>query len=321
MPDAVHATQLEFRYGDRLALAGVSFSVAPASIFALLGPNGGGKTTLFRILATLARPHAGTFTIAGETDARSVRRKLGVVFQSPSLDKKLTVLENMLFGGALFGLSGASLRKRAEELLARFSVADRSGDLVETLSGGLARRVEIAKSLLHRPEVLLLDEPSTGLDPVARRDLRGVLHSLSRDERVTVLLTTHLFEEADAADHIAILDRGHLVAEGTPAELKRSLSGDVLVVEPREEESATDLAAAITQRFGDAAGRVAAVSGLVRLERADAHAFVPPLVEAFPGRFRSVTLGAPSLEDVFVARTGRLFREEDAPDAPAGVRE
>jgi hypothetical protein len=121
-----------------------------------------------------------------------------------------------------------------------------------------------------------------------------LLHSLSRDERVTVLLTTHLFEEADAADHIAILDRGHLVAEGTPAELKRSLSGDVLVVEPREEEAATDLAAAITQRFGDAAGRVAAVSGLVRLERADAHAFVPALVEAFPGRFRSVTLGAPS---------------------------
>lgn len=308
---AVETRELTRVYGERLALDRVSLSIETGEIFALLGPNGGGKTTLFRILATLLTPTSGTFTIEGlrsRDDLRALRRLLGVVFQSPSLDKKLTVAENVHLQGRLYGLSGARLKSRAQELLDRLRVADRAGDRVETLSGGLARRVEIAKALLHEPRVLLLDEPSTGLDPGARRDLRDILSGLSRGG-TTVLLTTHLFDEAEAATRIGILDRGRLLALGTPNELKSTLGGDVIVVETAAVDEAKRLSAEITRRFDLDGDAPTTVGSSVRLQRREAHAFIPPLVEAFPGRFRSVTLGAPSLEDVFVAKTGRLFRE------------
>ena len=185
---------------------------------------------------------------------------------------------------------------------------------METLSGGLARRAEIAKALLHAPPVLLLDEPSTGLDPGARRDLTGLLAELA-GEGTAVLLTTHLFEEAEAAHRLGILDRGRLIAEGTPAELKRSVGGDVVAVETDSDGDAARLLGEIRARFDGAIGKATVVGSSVRLELQKAHEFIPPLVEAFPGRFRSVTLGAPSLEDVFVERTGRRFREDD--DGPA----
>ena len=290
--------------------------MARGEIFALLGPNGGGKTTLFRILATLLPPSAGSFTIDGLDPAaagREVRRRLGVVFQAPSLDKKLTVMENLAFQGALYSISRGALAVRIRELLGTFRLEDRAGDLVETLSGGLARRVEIAKALLHAPPVLLLDEPSTGLDPGARRDLVEVLASLATTG-TAVLLTTHLFEEAEAAHRIGILDQGRLLALGTPAALKATLGGDVVTVEARDETGAPALAAGIESRFGAEAGRITVVGPTVRVEREAAHTFVPRLVEAFPGAFKSVTLGAPSLEDVFIAKTGRRFREADAPD-------
>lgn len=311
---AVEVRELTRRYGDRVALDAVSLAVEPGEVFSLLGPNGGGKTTLFRILATLMPPTSGSFLVQGlspDRDLRALRRALGVVFQAPSLDKKLTVWENVRIQGELYGLSGEALRTRGEELLARFSILDRRGDLVETLSGGLARRVELAKSLLHRPTVLLLDEPSTGLDPGARRDLRELLRELAHKDRTCVLLTTHLFDEAEASDRIGILDRGHLLALGTPRELKQTLGGDVLVVETPEPEDAPRLAEEIVARFGAEAGAPTTVGPTVRLQPRVAHEFIPPLVEAFPGRFRSVTLGAPSLEDVFVAKTGRRFREAD----------
>ena len=211
-PPLVEVEGLRRDYGDRLALDGVSFDVASGELFALLGPNGGGKTTLFKLLSTLLPPSGGTFRVDGLSpaqDLRALRRRLGVVFQSPSLDRKLTVLENLLVHGAVLGLSGASLRSRAAELLERMAVADRAGDRVETLSGGLARRVEIAKALVHAPKVLLLDEPSTGLDPLARRSLRALLAELARGG-TTVLLTTHLFDEAEEAGRIGILDRGQI---------------------------------------------------------------------------------------------------------------
>ncbi len=328
---AVEAIGLTHVYGTRKALHDVSLTVSKGEIFALLGPNGGGKTTLFKIFATLLPPTEGSFRCAGLSpyrDRRTMRRLLGVVFQSPSLDKKLTVEENMRFQGRLFGLSGGELASRIDRLLARLSVADRARDRVESLSGGLARRVEIAKALLHRPEILLLDEPSTGLDPLARRDLRETLKDLAKNEGTTVLLTTHLFEEAEAADRIAILDRGRLIALDTPAALKKEVGGDVLVVETANEADAQLLAADIERRFNGALGagsptpktHVKALAASVRIERPEGHRLIPPLVEAFPGRFRSVTLGAPSLEDVFVAKTGRHFRELDEiehPNAPA----
>ena len=320
-PPAVEARSLSRAFGARAALSDVSFSVARGEIFALLGPNGGGKTTLFRILATLLPPSAGSFTIDGldlAAAGREVRRRLGVVFQAPSLDKKLTVMENLAFQGALYSISRGALAVRIRELLGTFRLEDRAGDLVETLSGGLARRVEIAKALLHAPPVLLLDEPSTGLDPGARRDLVEVLASLATTG-TAVLLTTHLFEEAEAAHRIGILDQGRLLALDTPAALKATLGGDVVTVEARDETGAPALAAGIESRFGAEAGRITVVGPTVRIERRAAHTFVPRLVEAFPGAFKSVTLGAPSLEDVFIAKTGRRFREADVPDAGEGT--
>ncbi len=239
-------------YGERLALDRVSFDVAPGELFALLGPNGGGKTTLFRVLSTLIPPSEGTFRVDGLSPSvalRDVRRRLGVVFQSPSLDRKLTVLENLLVHGAVLGLGGSALGARAASLLERMDVADRARDLVETLSGGLARRVEIAKALLHEPKVLLLDEPSTGLDPLARRSLRALLAELARGG-TTVLLTTHLFDEAEAAARIGILDRGRLVALGSPADLTREVGGDVVVLVAESDAEALSLAADVSASLG-----------------------------------------------------------------------
>lgn len=325
-PPLVSIEGLSRTYGDRLALDRVSFDVAPGELFALLGPNGGGKTTLFKLLATLIPPSEGTFRVDGLSPAgslRELRRRLGVVFQSPSLDRKLTVRENLHVHGAILGLGGRALGTRAGELLARMGVDDRAKDLVETLSGGLARRVEIAKALLGAPKVLLLDEPSTGLDPIARRSLRALLAELARGG-TTVLLTTHLFDEAEEAGRIGILDRGRLVALGSPVDLKREVGGDVLVLATDSGEEAaalaTDVAASLRSSFvpkadGDLvpkAGRVGAVGATVRVEHPDGPALVPVLAAAFPGRFRSLTLGAPSLEDVFVDRTGHPFEEAGA---------
>lgn len=312
----VEVEGLSRAYGDRLALDGVSFGVAEGELFALLGPNGGGKSTLFKLLSTLLPPSSGTFRIDGivpARDLRGLRRRLGVVFQSPSLDRKLTVLENLLVHGAVLGLGGAPLRARAAGLLERMGVVDRARDRVETLSGGLARRVEIAKALLHAPRVLLLDEPSTGLDPIARRGLRGLLRELA-GSGTTVLLTTHLFDEAEDADRIGILDRGRLVALGAPSELKRELGGDVLVLRADSDGEARRLAGEVSAALGAPPGRAVAVAvgPTVRVERPDAAARVPALVASFGGRFRSLSLGAPSLEDVFVGRTGHPFDDETA---------
>jgi ABC-2 type transport system ATP-binding protein len=328
----VEVEGLSRTYGERLALDRVTFDVPEGQLFALLGPNGGGKTTLFKLLATLLPASSGSFRVDGlapDRSLRELRRRLGVVFQTPSLDRKLTVLENLLVHGAVLGLGGAPLRARAGELLARMDVADRARDLVETLSGGLARRVEIAKALLHAPKVLLLDEPSTGLDPLARRSLRALLAELARGG-TTVLLTTHLFDEAEEAGRLGILDCGRLVALGAPADLKREVGGDVLVLATDSSEAAVALAAEVAASLGPspapspdaspgpppAPSRVAAVGASVRIERPRGAELVPALAASFAGRYRSLTLGAPSLEDVFVDRTGHPF---DEPAADPGV--
>jgi ABC-2 type transport system ATP-binding protein len=296
---SVDVEGLTHRYGERVALDGVSFAVRSGEVFGLVGPNGGGKTTLFKILSTALVPASGAARVAG-IDVRdgAVRRKIGVVFQSPSLDGKLTVAENLLHHGHLYGLSGGGLRQRIGEELARFGLADRAGDRVEKLSGGLQRRVELAKSLLHRPEVLLLDEPSTGLDPGARRDLWDALRSL---KGVTVLLTTHLLEEAERCDRLAILHKGKVVALGEPMALRAEIGGDVVTVRSREAER---LAAGIREKLGELPQ---VVDGTVRLARDRGHEFVGRLVEAFPSLIESVTVAKPSLEDVFMSKTRELW--------------
>jgi ABC-2 type transport system ATP-binding protein len=211
----ISVQNLVHRYENRTALNGISFDVRPAELFGLLGPNGSGKTTLFRILSTLMIPTAGRATVMGcdaALDAASLRRQIGVVFQAQSVDPKLTAYENLWHQGHLYGLRGSALRKRIAEILDRVGLADRARERVETFSGGMQRRIELAKGLLHHPGVLLLDEPTTGLDPGARRDLWQYLQILRDQERVSVLVTTHLMEEAERCDRLAILNEGNLVA-------------------------------------------------------------------------------------------------------------
>jgi ABC-2 type transport system ATP-binding protein len=301
---AIEVDRVTHRYGDRVALDALTLAIDEHELFAFLGPNGGGKTTLFRLLSTLIPPRQGSISILGGDVVRDialVRASIGVVFQAPSLDRKLTVGENLWHQGKLYGLGGAELRARMAEVLDRLGLADRAKHLVETLSGGLRRRVELAKSLLHRPRVLLMDEPSTGLDPGARSDLWRYLRELRETEGVTVALTTHLLEEAERADRIAILNHGKLVALDAPERLKAELGGDAITIAT---EDAPSLAAAIGRRF-DCAAHV--VDGAVRVERSEGHALLGPLCEAFPAEIQSITLGKPTLEDVFIARTGHRF--------------
>jgi len=297
----IQVQNLTHRYGDRTALSNVSFEVRKGEIFGLLGPNGGGKSTLFRILSTMMVPTGGRALIAGHDvvrDPAAVRRRIGVVFQTQSLDKALTVEENLRAQGHLHGLSGAVLNERMGRAMERLGLADRRRDLVETLSGGLRRRVEIAKALLHEPQVLLMDEASTGLDPAARRDLSRHIESLRSGDGVTILLTTHILEEAGRCDRLVLLHQGNMVADGTPAELRARIGGDVVVL--RTADTAL-LAAKIEQRFGL---RPVARDGEVRVEIANGHRFIAEVVEAFPGAIESVGLHKPTLEDVFVDQTG-----------------
>ncbi len=299
---AVNVDRLGHRYGERVALDDVSFAVASGEIFGLLGPNGGGKTTLFKIVSTLLLPAEGTVRVFGDDVARdpaAVRRRLGVVFQHPALDGRLTVEENLRHQGHLYGLSGRPLSVRIGEVLARVGLDDRRRDMVATLSGGLQRRAEVAKALLHRPQLLVLDEPSTGLDPAARRGIWQDLSALRREEGTTVILTTHLMDEAAACDRVAILDLGRLVALDTPEALTATIGGDVVQVTTRDPQG---LAARVASRFGV---RAKVVDGKVQIERDRAHEFIAELVESFPGEIDAVTFGKPTLEDVFVQFTGR----------------
>jgi ABC-2 type transport system ATP-binding protein len=305
--NAVEISHLSHSYGERKALDDISFSLRPAEIFGLLGPNGSGKTTLFRILSTLMLPSAGNAAIAG-IDVRNnpglVRREIGVVFQAASVDVKLTAAENLRHQGHLYGLQGSTLKARVTEMLSRVGLAERAHEKVETFSGGMQRRVELAKGLMHHPSVLLLDEPTTGLDPGARIDLWQYLRILRDEEGVTVLITTHLMEEAERCDRLAILHEGRLVGLGTPAELKSEIGGDVLVIEASAPES---LAAKINSRFGVEAK---VIDGKLRLERAAGHRFATEIVEAFPGEIQSISVSKPTLEDVFIRRTGHRFWSE-----------
>jgi ABC-2 type transport system ATP-binding protein len=317
-PIELHA--LTHNYGTRLALDNLSFDVRPAEIFGLLGPNGSGKTTLFRILSTLMLPSGGTARIAGFDVARQpqqVRQHTGVVFQARSVDLKLTVAENLMHQGHLYGLGGSTLKSRITEMLRRVGLSDRAKERVESLSGGMQRRVELAKGLIHAPEVLLLDEPSTGLDPGARRDLWQYLAQLRDEQGVSILVTTHLMEEAEHCDRLAVLSEGKLVALGTPAELKSEIGGDVVVLGAADELRAQQLAPRISERF---AVPTKVVGTEVRIECERGHRFVAEAAEAFAGEIVTIAVAKPTLEDVFIQRTGHRFWNEAAATATPAAK-
>ncbi len=312
---AIRALCHTYPKAERPALDDVALQVAPGEVFAILGPNGGGKTTLFRILATMLRPTAGSAEVFGHDavrQQREVRRRLGVVFQAPSLDVKLTARENLHHHGRLYGLGGGDLRNRIDEGLSHLDLADRADEAVERFSGGMRRRVELAKAMLHDPALLLLDEPSTGLDPGARRDLWDRLSDLRDRRGTTVALTTHLMDEADRCDRLAILDHGRVLAVDRPASLKARLGGDVVSVEANGEAEA--LAQQIAQRF---AVRPSVSRGTIRWEQPDGPEVVAALGGAYGEQIRSITVGRPTLEDVFLSLTGESL--EAPPPTPEAL--
>jgi ABC-2 type transport system ATP-binding protein len=306
-PSVISVQDLVHRYDDRTALNGVSFEVRQAELFGLLGPNGSGKTTLFRILSTLMVPIGGRAVIMGydvAQEANQLRRQIGVVFQAQSIDQKLTATENLWHQGHLYGLNGSLLKLRIKEMLSRVGLSDRANEKAETFSGGMQRRLELAKGLLHHPKVLLLDEPTTGLDPGARRDLWQYLEILRDQEKVTVIVTTHLMEEAEHCDRLAILNQGTLVALGTPADLKHEIGGDIIRLDTPHAET---LAEGIRARFHVEAQ---VLEDQVRMERENGHRFITDVMEAFPGEIEAISVSKPTLEDVFIRRTGHKFWTE-----------
>ncbi|MPZ29047.1 MAG: ATP-binding cassette domain-containing protein [Micromonosporaceae bacterium] len=320
-PYAVEAHELVKTYPKGVrALTGLSLRVQPGEIFGLLGPNGAGKTTAVKILTTLAHPDSGTATVAGQDALRHpgrVRRLIGTVSQRSSADPVATGRDNLVLQGRLYGLRGAELRQRVTELLDRFDLTDAAGRRTRSYSGGMQRRLEVALGLVHRPQVLFLDEPTTGLDPEARAAMWDEIARLAGEEGLTILLTTHYLEEADRlADRLAIVDKGRVVAAGTPDQLKGELHGDAVHIELR---TTLDETAAGTAR--SALGRLPGVrevtlDGLRLSARADDGAAVVPgaLAEltAAGVSVATVTAARPSLDDVYLRYAGRRFAEADA---------
>ena len=307
---AIKAECLSYCYGDHTALKELSFAVGEGCLFGLLGPNGSGKTTLFRLLSTLIPVQKGRLEICGldvSVSQDQVRRQLGVTFQSPAVDVRLTVYENLNCHGRVYGLRGPLLRERLQSMLEKFSLIDRASTLVGQLSGGLKRRVELAKGLMHSPRVLLLDEPTSGLDPRARQEFWELVTNQVRGSGTTVIVATHLMSEAELCDQLLLLDRGQKVAEGTPAELQRRLDGERLTLRMRD-------AAAVQVAVEQAVNASVSVNGnQLSVRVSDPAEQISILLNQFRDEIQSLQLTRPSLDDVFLELTGRsLLVSEDA---------
>jgi ABC-2 type transport system ATP-binding protein len=315
-PTTISVEGLVKRYpGDVTALDGISFSVETGTIFGLLGPNGAGKSTTVKILTTLSRADKGSAIVAGVDVARDperIRRLIGAVGQRIAVDPEATGRENLVLEARLHGLHGAALRGRVDELLARFGLSAAANRVARTYSGGMQRKLDVAMGLVHRPRVLFLDEPTTGLDPEARAELWAEIARLTRTESLTILLTTHYLEEADRlARRLAIVDRGRIVAQGTPDELKAELRGDAIQVELREADAASRATSALASVMGL---HEPTLNGRTLRARADHGASaVPAVLSALDSAgvgVASVTVARPSLDDVYLRHTGRAFQHQ-----------
>ncbi|SEC96806.1 ATP-binding cassette domain-containing protein [Streptomyces melanosporofaciens] len=296
-------------YGAVPAVRDLDLTVSSGEIFGFLGPNGAGKSTSIGMLSTLLRPTAGRAEVAGHDirhEPDEVRRRIGLVFQETTLDADLTAGQNLRFHADLYGLPRREGRDRALTLLDLMGLAERHSDPVRTFSGGMRRRLEIARGLMHTPRVLFLDEPTTGLDPQTRAVIWEHLHALRQEQGITVFLTTHHLEEAEHCDRIAIIDDGHLVAEGTPATLKAVVGADLVVLRTGDDDTAVRT---IREHFG-----LEATPGPrgIGLRVSDAAGFVPRLCAELTIPVHSVTVTPPTLDDVFLHYTGRTIREVDA---------
>jgi ABC-2 type transport system ATP-binding protein len=306
---AVAVEGLSKRYGDLEAVKGVEFEVAPGEVFGFLGPNGAGKTTTIGMLCTLVRPTGGVARVAGHdiVGARDeVRRNIGLVFQDPTLDAYLTAEQNLRFHGELYGLPREAMSERIGQVLEMVGLTDRKDSKVETFSGGMKRRLEIARGLLHSPRVLFLDEPTVGLDPQTRAAIWGYIKQLKDTEDITIFLTTHYMEEAEYCDRIAIIDHGEIVVLDTPENLKGSVGKDRVQIATGDDEAAI---AALKARFGIDAG---VHEGSVTFAVPSGEAFVPRLFAELGVPIRSVHVARPSLDDVFMNYTGTTIRDAEA---------
>lgn len=306
---AVSVRGLRKQYGDVEAVRGIDLEVAPGEVFGFLGPNGAGKSTTIKILCTLARPSAGTAEVAGHdvvTERDEVRRHIGLVFQETTLDDYLTAEQNLKFHAELYGMPAASVRPRLQQVMEMVGLWDRRASRVQTFSGGMKRRLEIARGLMHSPRVLFLDEPTVGLDPQTRASIWSYIRELEQRESITIFLTTHYMDEAEYCDRIAIIDHGELVALGTPAELKAKVGAD------RVQISTTDDAAALAA-LADKLGITASVrDGLITFGVEHGEAFLPRLFAELGVPIRSVQVARPTLDDVFMAYTGTTIRDAEA---------
>jgi ABC-2 type transport system ATP-binding protein len=313
-PPAVRVRGLVKSYGSVRAVRGIDLDVAPGETFGFLGPNGAGKSTTINILCTLAEATAGTAEVAGFDVVRqraAVRRQIGLVFQEPTLDGYLSGEQNLRFHGELYGVDRASAAARREQVLRMVGLWERRGDEVNKYSGGMRRRLEIARGLLHSPSVLFLDEPTIGLDPQTRKSIWTYLSELHRTEKTTVFVTTHYMEEAENCDRIAIMNEGRIVALDTPDRLKAGVGADRVQISTSDD---TEALHRLRERFGlDAAVH----EGMVTVSVPDGAGFVPRLFTELGVEIRSVTVQRPTLDDVFLAHTGSTIRDAEAGAGPS----
>jgi ABC-2 type transport system ATP-binding protein len=305
----IQAGGLVKKYGELEAVRGIDLEVRPGEIFGFLGPNGAGKSTTISMLCTLLRPTAGTARVAGidvVKDPARVRRRIGLVFQDPSLDDQLTGRENLEFHAFIYNVPAGVRRARIDQMLELLQLTDRAGSQVRTYSGGMKRRLEIARGMLHEPRVLFLDEPTLGLDPQTRRSIWTHLNELRARTHITIFMTTHYMDEAEYCDRIAIIDRGQIVALGTPDQLKARVGGDVVTMTSSRPDAAAEQIEKmlhITPVRDD---------GTLRIEVVDGKKFVPRLVRELTVPVETISLRRPSLDDVFLKLTGHAIRDEEA---------
>jgi ABC-2 type transport system ATP-binding protein len=305
----IEVSHLRKQYKAVTAVDDVSFGVGRREIFGFLGPNGAGKSTTIKMLATLIRPTAGSALIGGYDIVKQpnqVRQSIGLVFQETTLDERLTASENLFFHGMLYNVERRTLSRRMDEVLAMVELSDRKNDRVKTFSGGMKRRLEIARGLLHYPAVLFLDEPTVGLDPQTRNRIWTFIHELRQRENITIFMTTHYMDEAEHCDRIAIIDHGNIVTLDTPASLKKMVGGDVITLSVAGPERVKDH---IEERFGIP---VKESGEFLQIEVLSGETFIPELALDLGDRLQSISMRKPTLDDVFLKLTGKAIREEAA---------
>ena len=311
-PSAVEVRNLCKTFAEVEAVRDVSFDVVRGEIFGFLGPNGAGKTTTINMLCTLARPTSGSARVAGHDVVRErydVRRNIGLVFQEPTLDGYLTAEQNLRLHAELYGVEAEAVAGRMRQVLEMVGLWERRGSPVQTFSGGMRRRLEIARGLMHSPRVLFLDEPTIGLDPQTRSSIWRYIHELQRAEEITIFMTTHYMDEAELCDRIAIMDHGEIVVIDSPEALKAGVGADRVRIETDDDGAAI---AALAASFGIEAGRS---EGAVAFFVASGEAFVPRLFAELGVGIRSVSVSRPTLDDVFMTHTGTTIRDAESAGA------